>query len=199
MDLRYGVQLSGGGGMLAFGFCPVVDELQAFNLSGVGSLLSSIQGSENASLMVYGQGTMTESTTNFSNAILYAEVSDKCKSDELAVVSFLLLHLSMTQGHYTYASNTSFPESAGFEPTCVKHDQCLYPGGGGVCIGSTNNRNCARCYTRSALATAQTTIWASYYGTDSAGKVFRSGETNPAQFRKLSFGALEMMSKVFDS
>ncbi|ORC90771.1 uncharacterized protein TM35_000071950 [Trypanosoma theileri] len=197
MDLRYGVQLSGGGSMLAFGFCPLVDELQAFNLSGVGTLLSSIQGSGNASLIVYGQGAMSAPTTDFSNAILYAEVSDKCKTDELAVVSFLLLRLPMTEGHYTYASNTSYPESAGFESTCSENGQCPYSEGS-VCIGPSNNTNCAKCYKRNTLTTVQTTIWASYYGTDSGNKIFKSGESNPAHFRKFSIGVLETMSRIFD-
>ncbi|KEG14896.1 hypothetical protein DQ04_00271300 [Trypanosoma grayi] len=194
MDLRYGARHTGSGTMGALGFCPIVDELQAFNLTGMGSVLSSVQMGGNASLIVYGQGKASNPTTEYSNETLYAEVSDKCKVGELAVVNFLLFRLSMTLGQYTYASNTSYPESAGFEPTCDKHDRCPYVSDS-VCIGHSGSRNCARCYSAESLKSAQTIVWASYYGTDRGGKVFRSGESNPAQFQKFSIGALDAMAR----
>ncbi|RNF25155.1 uncharacterized protein Tco025E_02303 [Trypanosoma conorhini] len=197
MDLRYGVRLSHPSAMIAFGFCPVVDELQAFNLTGTGSLLSSLRAGEFAWMSIYGQGSAGNQTEDLSNAVLFAETSDACGNGERAVVNFIILRFSMTRGRYTYGSNTSYPTSSGFEPTCDSRGYCPYDSGS-VCVGLPGKKNCAKCLAGDALKKAQTTVWVSYYGTDADGAVFTSGESNPAEFQRFSMGALGAMSRALD-
>ncbi|AAZ11984.1 hypothetical protein, conserved [Trypanosoma brucei brucei TREU927] len=186
MDLRVGVRDSASGNISALGFCPIVDEVQAFRLTGLfPSLVNKTVGSS-YTISVYGQGESGNRTGDLSNSVLYATTSDKCKSDSLAVAKFLILNLSMKQGLYTYAGNASYPTDTGFFPTCERN-QCLLSSDA-FCIGNGVNNNCASCVEKGSLGKAETTVWASYYGSAAGGVLFRSGDYNPKNFHAFSIG-----------
>jgi len=184
---------------VAYSFCPVVDQLQAFKLNNTGVNLN-LQNSfidfptigarvNETFLSVYGQGSAPNYThpSDISwSRVVYAN-TDACSGDEIAVVSYLSLNFTMSNGDFLYPanSNNSQPINVGFVPTCDWSGTCLFDGSS-ICIGAGNLRNCARCYSNATYVYAHTNIWASYYGTDDHGKPFTSGEDNPLNFKQYS-------------
>ncbi|EAN91960.1 hypothetical protein TcCL_NonESM02955 [Trypanosoma cruzi] len=126
MDLRCGVRSGPSSGMIAYGFCPLVDDLQTFRLSGMGPPLPGLRAGEGALFLLYGQRSAENRTSDLSNAVFLAKASDICSDGEWAVVILLTLRFSLTQGRRTHAEKTSYPTGSGFEPTCDSQDKCLY-------------------------------------------------------------------------
>nr|CCC48577.1 conserved hypothetical protein [Trypanosoma vivax Y486] len=178
MDLRFGVQNHASGEMAAFGLCPVVDQVQAFEFTGIGSLLGGLLSDNYATFFVYGQGPMYQPTEDYSNSVLYAKEAPECGQDRLAVVDFLLLKISMSSGVYAYESNVTFPHDTGFVPTCSWLGGCFHSSAD-ICIGRDGEKNCARCVPKEMLDSVRTTVWVSYYGSDRYGAEFTSGAHNP--------------------
>ena len=194
----------------SWGFCPVVDQLQAYNLSqgmtfAVGLQPSIFQNINvfwnttgvqiNETFVVMGNFGYAGTTPTNSSSDSYVKVFDLNSNtlcpvtngvQPVAIVNFLILNITMTNGYFRQIM--SFPQSiqVGFQPTCDANDQCTM--GTGVCIGDKPGRkNCATCYASPAdVARAEMHIWAAYYGTDQRGRVMTSGGDNPLNFEQFS-------------
>lgn len=196
----------------AYAFCPVVDELQAFNLSAgpmlgvlnvVGLNVSNITtvNSPDPSqlnfstqftegyLSVYGFGSVDNViepnvSTSTGAVKIFSNDSVLCPGGIL-VSHFLVLAISLDKGRFKYRSDKANPVGSQFQSTCV---------GGGCtldskqkCHGTPLVSNCAKCYTNPAqLINATVQIWVSYYGTDVNGRTLLSGSNNPLNFQKFS-------------
>lgn len=192
-----------------FYFCPVVDELQAFKLNQSARLVALNRDGvtfsnypRTANLTVIGMQYKTNPSIipelwQDSTVTVYEANSSACGGTGAAVATFLVLNITVNQGVYTYGSGAEAqPIGAGFTPTCVD-DNCL-TNPSAVCIGPKGRKNCATCYSRPSDvgATDSLTIWASYYGTDSNGRVMTSGGSNPLAFTQ--FSATPIFKSVSD-
>lgn len=196
---------------VAYSFCPVVDQLQAYKLNNTGNNLNlgnafidfpTVGPRVNETfLRVYGQGAApnyTHPDDRSWSRVTYASANG-CPGDQIAVVSYLSLNFTMSKGDYLYPtdSNNSQPINVGFAPTCDWAGYCLFDDSS-ICIGAGNLRNCARCYTNATYVYAHTNIWASYYGTDDQGKPFTSGEDNPLNFKQYTVtSAYDVLANSF--
>lgn len=197
---------------ITYAFCPVVDQLQAFTLedSAVwaagrrrddGTAWNFTYGPNRTWLRVFGMGEIPDVGIPFdqddSSVYLYQQVPEEvCKSTH-AVVSFLVLNITMTNGFYRHTSDFHQAIQVGFSPTC-NGNTCMF-GNDQVCIGkSPGSLNCAKCAVSSEkLVSMDPHIFTSYYGTDKNGRRFMSGTDNPLNFEALS--ASNTFSKVQDS
>jgi hypothetical protein len=213
MDLRFRLQVTGENAYverntgktisyITFGVCAKVDQLQAFELSN-----ASIWGAgrKNGPTGATYISTMTNLTTidvfgmgplpyrdyplasDDGGAIYYQNVS-ACGDNGFsgpAVVNFLVLNITMTNGAYSYSpSDSPLPVQSGFVPTC-KDGTCLMDSDS-VCVGE-GKQNCATCVNSdAALQNTKLHIWAAYYGTDKNGRRFTSGSNNPVNFQQFS-------------
>ncbi|RNE99014.1 hypothetical protein TraAM80_08455 [Trypanosoma rangeli] len=121
-----------------------------FDLTRTGSLLFSLRVGDCVCMLIYGQGSALNRTSDVLNAVLFAEVCDARGDGEWAFFNFLILRFMMTQGRYTYANNTSYSTCSGFELICDSHNHCCYASGS-VCVGLPDDNNCAKCLAREAL------------------------------------------------
>ena len=180
---------------VAYGFCPVVDQLQVLNLSDSATYsagnrpfrtLSTLTNKSYVS--VYGMGPRSNflypSNESDSMAVIMDRHPDCPQTQPLAIVRFLVLNVTVTNGRYNYGANGDQGVQIGFNPTCTVYDACLLSSG--VCVGDRpGRRNCAQCvgnYTD--LETSGLRIWTSYYGTDANGRPMMSGSSNPLAFQE---------------
>ena len=195
MDIRLFVNVPNQTNPTVFSFCPYVDQLQAYQLNGTGSSFSdgtTFTVFNRSYLSVYGQGSLIADRTmpqdgDFSR-IVYADEHACGNSSHVAVVTYAMVNFTMVGGYYQYPyapnQTRAMPINVGFTPTC-SGGSCLFDSAQ-ICIGPSNLQNCAKCYSPNTIEIAQTHVWASYYGTDSAGAAFTSGQDNPLNFQQFS-------------
>ncbi|CUF84110.1 Hypothetical protein, putative [Bodo saltans] len=216
MDLRFVIDTWEGSTNDAYSngqvaFCPLVDANQAFVLDGVsdyidGAFLNGNASStfNNTNIYVYGQGSLDSSANPQSDGsgALFSYIfpsaggdapqfGSGCGDGELAVVSFLMINFTMTNGAYLYQHNGTEiggnPINSGWVSTCDSGNKCLF--GDPACIGMGNVMNCAKCYNQASLDQVSTRVWAAYYGTDASGKTYISGQDNPLNFLQYASGS----------
>ena len=187
----------------SYGFCPVVDELQAFNLSAApilaGMQLDNTTSHTNvtssrfslnmteAYVYAYGFGgidsVLFPNSSTSTGAVQIAANLSSCNG--ILLTTFLVLAVTLDKGKFKYTSDQLNPLGSQFQSTCT----------GGVCsmdskqkcIGNGLTSNCAKCFTNPAdLANATVQIWVSYYGTDTTGRTLLSGSNNPLNFQQFS-------------
>ena len=211
MDLRFRLQVTGENANLpgiqtnnyiTYGVCAKVDELQAFELTNAsiwgagnqngpsgGTFISTM--SNMTTIDVFGMGPLPYRdyplASDDGGAIYYQNVSG-CGENGFsgpAVVNFLVLNITMTNGAYSYSpSESPLPVQSGFVPTC-KDGTCLMDSNS-VCVGE-GKQSCATCVnSNDALMNTKLHIWAAYYGTDKNGRRFTSGSNNPVNFQQFS-------------
>ena len=187
---------------VTWAFCAKVDELQAFVLNESTKFAASVYSSwatnpprygtvNQSSLRVYGTGGHDDyeiPADDDDSSIVVVENTTKCMlptgEPGFAVVDFVVLNMTMTDGQYKYSSKMHMPIQVGFMPTC-EGDTCLL--GGRVCIGAPGRKNCAKCIkTPQEMKNHNLKVWASYYGTDRNNRRFMSGSSNPLNFQKFS-------------
>ena len=196
----------------AYASCPVVDELQAINLTNSGRYIATIVGNTsdvNATIVfssnqseswikVYGFGGNDDIgepniTTSDGAAMVYQnETRNLCTGETRPFADFLVLTVTMSKGKFVYSSSHNQPYGVGFSPTCDSGDTCLLDNTQ-VCIGKTGSKNCAKCLTAAEIATTNVLVWVSYEGTDRDSRPLQSGGSNPLNFRKYAG------TSVFDS
>lgn len=190
-------------------FCPLVDQNEAFVMTNLTDFIDGAFTEDNVSssfnntrIWVYGQGALSpddHSPIQDGSGALFSylfpaqgspQFGTGCAAGELAVASFLMVNFTMTNGVYLYNHNgTSIngnPINSGWLPTC-DGTQCLF--GDPACIGMGGLMNCARCYDATDVDTAMTRVWAAFYGTDSQGRTFVSGQDNPLNFLQYASGS----------
>jgi hypothetical protein len=201
---------------MTYAFCPVVDELQAFNLTNFTRLVGVYQDgagvwrqatSVNKSyLSAIGFGNQTSRTlppltSQGKVLIMDNTVNNPCIGSgstdaPIGFVSFLVLNVSMSNGLFTYLAGHENPPGNGFVATCTENDVCQIDPKQ-KCFGDYPGRKmCGKCYATAAdLAKETMQVWVSYYGTDVNGRTLRSGASNPMNFLKYSlvdvFSAVE--------
>jgi hypothetical protein len=204
---------------VTYAFCPIVDELQAFNLSSAIRNAATYAGVavdpdtgfnvparvksqklEVAHLSIFGLGDVDETdparfffpnaTTSYGSVGIVFNTTDCNNEGELGMVSFLVLNITLANGLYKYYEDFRMPTGAGFSPTCDGYGVCLLDPSM-KCFGEPGKQNCGECTNvDSKLATAPLQIWTSYYGTDAFGRQMRSGSSNPLNFRAFSGGGV---------
>jgi hypothetical protein len=192
---------------ITYGFCPRVDELQAFNLTSAPTY-SAIDPLNNASIAanipdtyvsVYGFGESMSaaipSNTSSSRVMIAKNGTSYCTGDAVLLVDFLVLQISMSNGAFTYPGAVAprenvtdgvsvQPQGVGFQPTCSADSVCQLDATY-HCIGEVGYQNCAKCYSDPLeLSNKTVQIWVSYYGTDNNGRRMLSGGNNPLNFRQ---------------
>ena len=193
---------------VTYAFCPLVDELQAFNLTDSGKLaatyvdpLTGRQASrqDEAWLRVYGAGTVSDrefpQRGESPGAVM---ITGPCPSNSLktAITPFLILNLTMEGGRFKYYADFPQPAGVGFTPTCshVRDDTWTCNLDSSMeCFGPANGffKNCAFCYDNTEVDRIVATniqIWTSYYGDDANGRNMQSGTNNPLNFRAYAGG-----------
>jgi hypothetical protein len=235
INMRFHTQFTAGTNDTAFGavgslynatyaFCPRVDELQAFNITRVGTssftflngtdadgvplrtIMPSYPGTRYLSIIGFGDTRNKEYPQDGSEGrVMIADYwssnldgTARCAvGTDIAVVPFLVANVSMTKGHFEYFGGHPQPAGVGFQPTCDDTDVCLIDGDM-FCIGDRGNRNCATCVNADAARGMTVQVWVSYYGTDASGRQLRSGASNPLNFQKFSgTGVGNAMSRSF--
>jgi hypothetical protein len=216
MDLRFVVDTWEGSTVSNYAngqvaFCPLVDTNQAFVLDGVAGYIDGAFGNSNptstlnnTNIYVYGQGSVNSthdpvadgSGAMFSYLFPSAggdapQFGSGCADGELAVVSFLMINFTFTNGAYLFEHNGTAiggnPINSGWVSTCDAGNKCLF--GDQACIGVGSVMNCAKCYNEASLDQASTKVWAAYYGTDASGKTLTSGQDNPLNFLQYASGS----------
>jgi hypothetical protein len=184
-----------------YGFCPRVDELQAFNLTYAArfmamSLPTNVSNATMSKYPVYNHiyayglgdiGSINVPTNgSYGRALVIDNKTDTCPFGSFAIAKFLIMNVSLDNGKFRYFPDESpQPQGTGFVPTC-DGDVCMFDQEA-VCIGETGRKNCATCYSDTQeIADLPIQIWVSYYGTDTRGRVLRSGANNPMNFRSFS-------------
>lgn len=194
-----------------YAFCPIVDELQAFNLSGglalaatkTGLIPDPNGGTSNISgpvfskgvgvqkVSVWGMGDMSSyyipnSTTSYGSVGVVFNNSDQCNQGELGVVNFLVLNVTLNNGQFQYYNSLPMPVGGGFAPTCDSTSLCKLDMSM-KCFGEEGKKNCGTCVASGVdLSKMSLQIWTSYYGTDVYGKKLTSGSSNPLNFREFA-------------
>ena len=179
---------------VTYGFCPVVDDLEALHVKGFvnDTMLNDtgIFGSNTTVyLRMYGLGSSSSVQlpvdTDAASAVLAQ--AGICGDGEIAIVNFLVLNITMKDGLIHYRDNLT-PLFTGFQSTC-QGGVCLFGPAGSQhpCIGNGQSSNCAQCYANTTnLQNFTVSIWTSFYGTDKDGTPFTSGEDNPLNFRQFA-------------
>ena len=109
-----------------------------------------------------------------------------------AIVSMLVFNVTLKEGKFHYAKNSTPPVGVGFHPTCTRNDICKMDATM-HCIGRSDHRNCAVCLDPNKPADIvgrDITIFTTYYGTDAKGHRLMSGSSNPLNFRQLAVDAV---------
>ena len=211
---------------IAFAFCPVVDELQAFNLSSSGRYqvvdtlvnVSESTPSPNSSsspkryklspnhteawLYAYGFGgndniLYPNKSTSEGAVLILDNISTVCPMGEIAYANFLVLSATTQLGRFVYRQERNQPLGVGFVPTCDSDNLCLFDRFM-KCIGPVGRRNCATCYSSADdIAVKNIQIWMSFEGTDRFGRQMRSSSSNPLKFR--AFSGIGAYTKVLRS
>lgn len=199
-----------------YGFCPRVDELQAFNLTYAPRFMALTSDADGANLTTspsaltkyvyaYGFGDLGNKSIpvneSYGKAMVIDNSTNTCplSSSSFAIANFLILNVSLDNGKFRYFPDESkHPQGTGFVPTC-DGDVCMYDADA-KCIGPPGRRMCAKCYSDvDEVAELPLQIWVSYYGTDSRGRTLRSGANNPINFRVFSgSGVYKNMGDSFD-
>jgi hypothetical protein len=199
-----------------YGFKPSIDQLQAFRLEGfvhnVSGWLGTTSFSGNFTPTVPTPTRPVEVAITLDNAgnvsmpsyplidhdttVTAAEVSDVCGPGHVALASFLVVNITMTDGVYKWAGSNIPPIQVGFDPTC-KEGSCVL--GSGHCIGRPGRQNCAKCIPAVDVLNRahKIDVWMAYYGSDSNGRSFRSGSENPLNFEEFAFDPV--FNSVVDS
>lgn len=198
---------------VTYAFCPRVDEIQAFNLSNAFKLAglfyndtvkvnnTTIQGqnlilSENLEvgyLSIYGMGDVSDvyfpsPNTSYGSTGVIFNTTD-CNDGEFGIVNFLVVNITMKNGRYIYGSN-NMSIKTGFSPTCNGHDMCTIDPAM-KCFGESGKKNCGTCVGDTVeISNTTLQVWVSYYGTDSSGRKFMSGASNPLNYRAFSGGGM---------
>lgn len=201
----------------AYAGCPVVDELQAINLTNSGRYAATIVNNESDTnntftnfsetqseswVRVYGFGGNDDigepnSTTSDGAAMIYQnETRNICSQGTRPFVNFLVLSVTMSSGKFAYSSSYNQPFGVGFTPTCDSGGTCLLDSTL-ACIGRPGRQNCARCLTAHEMSQTNTQVWVSYEGTDRLGKPLLSGGNNPLNFR--AYAGTSVFSSVSTS
>jgi hypothetical protein len=211
---------------VSYGFCPIVDELQAFNLSAaplLGALHVTNFNASNISTVLYPDENALNFSARVADGYLYAYgfgTTDSVRQPNsststgavkiisndtllcpggLLVSSFLVLAITLDKGRFKYVSDRANPVGSQFLSTCAGGFCSM--DSSQKCIGTELVSNCARCYTNpSKLANATVQIWVSYYGTDVNGRTLLSGSNNPLNFQKFSStGVWNNLQTSFDN
>jgi hypothetical protein len=193
---------------VTYAFCPVVDELQAFNLTNFTRLAGVYHDSSTATwklspgvtksyMSAIGFGNQTSRTLPpltsqgkvliMDNTVNNPCIGNGATDTPIGFVSFLVLNVSMNNGLFTYLAGHENPPGNGFVATCTEGDVCQIDPRQ-KCFGDFPGRKmCGKCYATAAeLAKETMQIWVSYYGTDVNGRTMRSGASNPMNFLKYS-------------
>lgn len=216
MNLRFvgeaapenGVNVSGIPGNvteMTYAFCPIVDELQAFNLTNFTRLAGIYTKDDGATWKAGNVGKSYLSAIGFGNQtlrtippassegrvlILDNTADSPCNAGTstgaIGFVNFLVLNVSMYNGLFVYLAGHENPPGNGFVPTCTSGDVCTIDPSQ-KCFGDVPGRKmCGKCYEPAELAKTTMQVWVSYYGTDVNGRTLRSGASNPMNFLKYS-------------
>ena len=206
---------------MTYAFCPRADELAAFNITRLGQYALTFEnGTEFDPVLnvTYRQVQHTVAEQVYLSAIGFGDqrnvnfpqngsesrvmIADYNGGDfvgEYGIVDFLVLNISLEQGRLKYYEEHLQPAGTGFVPTCTVDSICkLDPTM--RCFGARGQQNCGRCITDTyEMEDWRMTIWASYYGTDAAGRQLRSGASNPLNFQAFSgSGVTVAMGRSFD-
>lgn len=209
---RIGIDTASTMDNVSYAFCPVVDELQAFNLTEAGRLIGTYPDPHDVTnfflskkvtqifLYAYGFGGQDNELRPQLGSEGMVMVVDNvttpfCPYGALDVATFLVLNISMKKGKFVYDPEFRQPAGVGFMPTCSSKDICIFDQSM-HCMGVERGRkNCAECiYDGNELARKGIMVWTSYYGTDKSGRTYKSGSSNPLNFR--AFAAGNVFSKI---
>jgi hypothetical protein len=186
---------------VVYGFCPQVDQLQAFLMpnssvwaAGAFRTQSLTAGNTSTYVRIFGavgadDPDFVPSSKYDASALLF-DPNQPCRAANgrrgFLLANFLVINFTLTNGLYRLLPSFSQAVQVGFQPTCS----------GGVCNidtkmqcmgGPSGVQNCAVCVTSfDDLVANPVQIFASYYGTDSNGRRFASGASNPLNFVALS-------------
>ena len=200
---------------IVYAFCPIVDELQAFNLTGFvqkaavltnnGGLTWEFASTSKTYMSAIGFGNQTMRTlppdgSDGKALVIHntSEATSRCPLGQVGIVSFLVLNVSMSNGNFVYVAESAQPPGTGFVATCDSNDICLSDASQ-KCFGDTPGRRmCGQCYSDPNVVAGLTMqVWVSYYGTDKTGRKLRSGASNPMNFLKYSLTGV--VSQVQDA
>lgn len=200
---------------VGYGFCPQVDQLQAFTLPDAagwaagdfksGNATSAINtadlgdgsSSTPAFLRIFGAVGFQDTKTNipkdsYSSSAMIFDPAQTCTTalgePGVYIASFLVINFTMSNGQYRMVSSFDQSVQVGFQPSCDATDTCQVSPDQ-YCLGnSTGNKNCATCVAQTVadLNNTQIQVFASYYGTDATGRKMQSGSSNPLNFLALS-------------
>jgi hypothetical protein len=198
---------------VTYAFCPRVDEIQAFNLTNAFKLAGTfyndsvkidnktIQGKnlmlseqlEVGYLSVYGMGDVSDiyfpnPNTSYGSVGVIFNTTD-CNDGEFGIVNFLVVNITMKNGKYIYGYD-NMTIKTGFSPTCNAQNMCTVDPSM-KCLGEPGKANCGMCVSDpEIIANTILQVWVSYYGTDSSGRKFMSGASNPLNYRAFSGGGM---------
>ncbi len=215
IDYSYEYNLS----QVTYAFCPRVDEIQAFNLSGAfklgatyystiapdGSSTGSEAQANNSEprylrlsdqleigyLSIYGMGDTSNILFPASNTS-YGSVGVIFNTTSCNYGEFGIvsfLIVNITMKNGKYLYSNDVPIKTGFSPSCV-NNVCLFDPSM-KCFGEPDKANCGTCISDpEIIANTTLQVWVSYYGTDSLGVKLLSGASNPLNFRAFSGGGV---------
>jgi hypothetical protein len=185
---------------IGYGFCPTVDQLQAFQMPNSTAWAAGDLKSQNFSTLtaspaymrIYGavgiQDTELIPSTSYDSSAMIFDPNQTCADGRgYLVANFLVINFTLSNGAYRLVSSFNQAVQVGFQPTCDASDTCLVDPAS-PCIGpSSGRKNCAVCVTSFAqLLKTNVQAFASYYGTDANGRRMQSGSSNPLNFLQLS-------------
>ena len=194
---------------VTYAYCPIVDEIQAFNLSAavrlgalysastitVGNVTSKLyipaaRMDAVTYLSVYGFGHFDnryypEEANSYAKVGIVYNLTEECPEGSVGVVTFLRLNVTMKNGNFAYYGDFPLPTGTGFVPTCDASHVCQLDETQ-RCFGERGKGNCGVCIPNTeteALLNSQVNIWTSYFGTDARGKKMISGRNNPLSYK----------------
>lgn len=186
---------------VGWGFCPTVDQLQAFQLTDsarwvAGSFkepgaVTADKGTKY--LRVFGAVGLTTKglipPNEFDSAVVISDPSaaaNTCNGGKgVLIADFLVLNFTMDNGVYRMVSSFEQSVQVGFKPTCDDTGCMVDPSKG--CIGPPGRQNCASCVSSAEdFDNRPIQVFAAYYGKDSEGRRMQSGASNPLNFRKMA-------------